>query len=178
LFQTNKENARETIPTGLPNAGTIVAGAAYRVQGIDLEVAGKITDRWSVFGGLVLMNTKVLQSVVPSNVGLRLANTADQSFNLLTKYKVTDALEFGGQATYRSNIYGGTLLVANQGTVLPDYWRFDLFTEYKIDKNFTAKLFLNNILNKTYYDAFYQSAAPFVLMAPGRSASVVLQAKF
>jgi catecholate siderophore receptor len=178
LFQTNKENARETIPTGLPNAGTIVAGAAYQVQGIDLEVAGKITDKWSVFGGLVLMNTKVLQSVVPSNIGLRLANTADQSFNILTKYKITDALEFGGQATYRSDIRGGTLLVANQGTVLPDYWRFDLFTEYKIDKNFTAKLFINNIFNKTYYDAFYQSAAPFVLIAPGRSASVVLQAKF
>jgi catecholate siderophore receptor len=178
LFRTTAENARETIPTGLPNAGNIVAGAAYRVQGLDLEVAGKITDKWSIFGGLVLMNTKVTNSVVASNIGLPLANVANQSFNLLTKYKLTSDWEVGGQATYRSQIYGGTLLVANQGTVLPDYWRFDAFTEYKINRNLTAKLFINNIFNKTYYDAFYQSAAPFVLIAPGRAAYLVLQAKF
>jgi catecholate siderophore receptor len=178
LFRTTSENAREAIPTGLPNAGTIVAGAAYKVQGVDFEVAGKLTDKWSVFGGLVLMNTKVTESAVATDVGLPLANIANQSFNLLSKYKVTDALEFGGQATYRSEIYGGTLLSANQGTVLPAYWRFDAFTEYKIDKNWTAKIFVNNIFNTTYYDAFYQSAAPFVLIAPGRAAYLVVQAKY
>jgi catecholate siderophore receptor len=178
LFRTTSENARETIPTGLPNAGNIVAGAAYRVQGVDFEVSGKLTDKWSVFGGLVLMNTKVTESSVPTDVGLPLANIANQSFNLLSKYKITDALEFGGQATYRSEIYGGTLLAANQGTVLPAYWRFDAFTEYKIDKHWTAKIFVNNIFNTTYYDAFYQSAAPFVLIAPGRAAYLVVQAKF
>jgi catecholate siderophore receptor len=178
LFRTTSENARETIPTGQPNAGNIVAGAAYRVQGVDFEVSGKLTDKWSVFGGLVLMNTKVTESAVATDIGLPLANIANQSFNLLSKYKITDQLEFGGQATYRSEIYGGTLLAANQGTVLPAYWRFDAFTEYKIDKNWTAKIFVNNIFNTTYYDAFYQSAAPFVLIAPGRAAYLVVQAKY
>ena len=178
LFQTNADNARESIPSGSPGAGTIVAGAAYRVRGVDFGLEGKLTEKWSVFAGLVLMNTKVLQSVVPTNIGLGLANIANQSFNVLTKYKITDAWEIGGQATYRSKLYGGTLLVANQGTVLPDYWRFDAFTEYQIDKNFSAKLSVNNIFDKTYYDAFYQSAAPFVLVAPGRSAYLTLQAKF
>jgi len=37
LFQTDVQNAREIIPTGYLNAGTVVAGAAYRVRGIDLE---------------------------------------------------------------------------------------------------------------------------------------------
>jgi catecholate siderophore receptor len=37
---------------------------------------------------------------------------------------------------------------------------------------------VNNIFNKTYYDAFYQSAAPFVLIAPGRAAYWTVQAKF
>ena len=178
LFQTEVSNAREAIPTGLPNAGQIVAGAAYRVQGIDLGVTGKITQKWSIYGGLVLMRTEVTNSIVPTNIGLPLANIANQSFNVLTKYKVTDQWEIGGQATYRSEIYGGTLLVANQGTVLPSYWRFDAFTEYKIDQHWTAKLFVNNIFDKLYYDAFYQSASPFVFVAPGRSASLVVAAKF
>jgi catecholate siderophore receptor len=178
LFQTDVQNAREIIPTGYLNAGTVVAGAAYRVRGVDLEVAGKITDKWSIFGGFVSMQTEVTQSIVPTNIGDKLANIAHNSFNMLTKYNLTDNLEIGGQATYISKIYGGTLLVANQGTALPDHWRFDAFAEYKLNKNWTTKLFVNNIFNKTYYDAFYQSAAPFVLMAPGRAAYFKLEAKF
>ena len=178
LFRTDVQNAREVIPNGLPGAGTIVAGAADYVQGIDIEAAGKLTDRWSLFSGLVLMHSDITKSAVLTDIGDRLANIAHQSFNALTKYQLTDALEIGGQAIYASKIYGGTLLAANQGTVLPDHWRFDVFLEYKLDKNWTTKLFVNNIFNTTYYDAFYQSAAPFVLIAPGRAAYWILQANF
>ena len=178
LFRTDVSNARELVPAGYPNAGTVQAGAAYHVQGIDLGAEGKITDKWSVFTGLVLMKTRVDASAVPTNVGLPLAFIANQSFNVLTKYQLTDTIEVGGQATYRSKIYGGTLLAANQGTVLPDYWRFDAFLEGKVTKNWRWKLFANNILDKLYYDAFYQSAAPFVLVAPGRVLGAQVSARF
>jgi catecholate siderophore receptor len=190
LFQTTKDNARESVNTTVPGiAGTvplISAGAAYRIQGFDFSVGGKVTDRLSLFGGVVLMQSKVTKSNIPpanailytTNVGLQLANIAHQSFSMLAKYKFTDVWELGGQAVYRSKIYGGTFLAANQGTSLPDYWRFDAFVEAKIDKNWTAKLFVNNIFNKLYYDAMYQSAAPFVLEAPGRTASLVISGRF
>ncbi|MGB8606660.1 TonB-dependent receptor domain-containing protein [Bradyrhizobium sp.] len=189
LFQTEKENARESRNTTVPGVGTvsfITAGAAYRIQGIDLGASGKITDKWSLFGGLVLMQSAVTKSLIPpantllytTNVGLPLANIAHQSFNILTKYQLTDIWEIGGQATYRSRIYGGTFLAANQGTSLPSYWRFDTFVEARINRNWTAKLFVANLFNELYYDALYQSAAPFVLEAPGRSASLVISARF
>jgi catecholate siderophore receptor len=201
LFQTNKENAREsqnitgpatatpTCPYPTGTSGTvscITGGAAYYVRGIDLGVAGKITDKWSIFGGLVLMQSAVTKSLIPSpqpllyasNVGLPLSNVAHQSFSLLTKYQVTDIWELGGQAVYRSKIYGGTFLAANQGTQIPSYWRFDAFAEAQIDKNWKVKLFLNNVFNKTYYDGLYQSATPFVLEAPGRAAYIVVSARY
>jgi catecholate siderophore receptor len=204
LFQTTKDNAREAFNvTSAANAnancpypaGTtgsvscIIAGASYYVRGIDLGVTGKITDKWSVFGGLVLMQSQVTKSNVPTvnmpqpllyttNVGLPLANIAHQSFSLLSKYQLTEVWELGGQAVYRSQVYGGTLLAANQGTQIPGYWRFDTFVEAKIDKNWKVKLFVNNIFNKLYYDALYQSATPFVLEAPGRSATLVISARF
>ena len=156
----------------------VVAGAAYHVQGLDLGATGNITDKWSVNAGLVLMKTRVDHSAVASNIGLPLAFIAKQSFNVLSKYKLTDNFEVGGQATYRSKIYGGTLLAADQGTVLPSYWRFDAFLGGKVYKNWKWKMFANNIFNKLYYDAFYQSAAPFTLVAPGRVLGVELAAKF
>jgi catecholate siderophore receptor len=79
---------------------------------------------------------------------------------------------------FRSKMYGGTLLAANEGTSIPSYWRFDAFAEAKIDKNWRLKLYVNNIFNKLYYDALYQSATPFVLEAPGRAAYLVLSARY
>ncbi|MGJ4890751.1 TonB-dependent receptor [Bradyrhizobium sp. HKCCYLR20261] len=201
LFQTEKENARESrnianraqatadcpYPVGTTgNVPCLSAGAAYRIRGIDLQAGGKLTDKWSIFGGLVLMESEVTKSNIPpantalftSNVGLQLANTAHQSFSLLTKYQLNDTWEIGGQAVYRSKIYGGTWLAANQGTELPSYWRFDAFAEAKINKNWTAKVFVANIFDKLYYDAFYQSATPFSLVGPGRSASIVVSGRF
>jgi catecholate siderophore receptor len=174
------------LPAGSGNVSCITAGAAYRIRGIDIGITGKLTDKWSVFGGLVLMQSEVTKSLVPSpqpllfptNVGLKLANVAHQSFSLLTKYQLTDVWEVGGQAVYRSEMFGGTFLAANQGTSIPSFWRFDTFVEAKVNKNWTAKLFVANITNKLYYDALYQSATPFVFVAPGRSVSMVLSARF
>jgi catecholate siderophore receptor len=132
------------------------------------------------------MKSEVTKSLVPSpnpilfptNAGLPLANTANQSFSLLSKYQINDIWEVGGQAVYRSKIYGGTLLAANQGTSLPSFWRFDAFAEAKLDKNWTAKVFINNIFNELYYTALYQSATPFVLEAPGRTVAVMISARY
>ncbi|MBR1176238.1 TonB-dependent receptor [Bradyrhizobium sp. KB893862 SZCCT0404] len=171
LFHTTKDNARETVGT------TLTSGAAYRIQGIDIEASGKLTDRWSIFGGLVLMDSKVTKSNIPSNVGLQLANVAHQSFSLLTKYKFDGDWELGGQAVFRSKVYGGTF-GANTGTLIPSYWRFDAFIEKKIDKNWTMKFYAQNLTNKLYYDTLYRSATPFVAVAPGRAFYIVTTAKF
>ena len=64
------------------------------------------------------------------------------------------------------------------GTQIPSYWRFDAFAEAKIDQNWKVKLFVNNVFNQTYYDALYQSATPFVFVAPGRAGYIVVSARF
>lgn len=172
LFQTTKDNARENNAAGL-----LTSNAAYRIQGIDIEAEGKLTDRWSIFGGIVLMQSKVTQSNIASNIGLQLANVAHQSFSLLTKYKFDGGWELGGQAVYRSKVYGGTF-AANTGNELPSYWRFDAFVEKKIDANWSMRFYAQNLTNKLYYDTLYRSAVPFVAVAPGRAFYLTTTAKF
>ncbi|HEX4411691.1 MAG TPA: TonB-dependent receptor [Xanthobacteraceae bacterium] len=178
LFRTDVDNAREQ--RTVAGVVTITPSAAYHVQGIDLGAEGNITDKWSIYTGYVLMKTHVDHSAVPLNIGQPLAFIANQSFNVLTKYKLPYDLEIGGQATYRSQICGGTLLICNAATptVLPDYWRFDAFLEGYVAKNYEWKVFVNNLTNKTYYDGFYQSGAPFVLQAPGRVVGGQLTGRF
>src|SRR6202012_5606980 len=105
-------------------------------------LAGNISSQWSIMGALVLMDPRVTNSIVPTNVGLQLANIAPQSFNLLTKYRVANGLELCGQRLYDLQIKGGSLLAANGNvaypnppspTLLPSYWRFDLFAEKRLN---------------------------------------------
>ncbi len=183
-FRNNVTNARETAPANLPGytSGQIVAGASYQVSGFDFELAGKITNKWNIMGGLVLMTPVVTQSIVPTNVGLPLANIAKQSFNLLNTYQLSRRVEVGVQNIYSSQILGGSLLAANGGvaypnppnpTILPQHWRHDVFGEVKLTEKVGVKLYVTNIFNKTYYDSLYQSAVPFIAIAPGRSISLI-----
>jgi catecholate siderophore receptor len=175
FFQNEKTGARENLTVG--GVTTVTATGSYLIRGIELGLSGNITPKWSVYGGVVLMDSEVTESNTASNVGLKLANVAHQSFSLLTKYKLTDYLTVGGQATYKSEVLGGTFS-ANTGAVLPDSWRFDLLAEYEVNKWLTAKVNVNNIFDEVIYDAFYRSQAPFAYLAPGRVAYLTLTAKY
>jgi outer membrane receptor for monomeric catechols len=173
----------EALPGGFSGTGSLTGVSVFNPQftnlpfGIPAGLSGLPTN--------IRIDTNSVYVIPPanttlyaSNVGLPLANIAHQSFSLLSKYQLNDTWELGGQAVYRSKIYGGTFLAANQGTSIPSYWRFDVFAEAKINKNWQVKLFVNNIFDKRYYDALYQSAAPFVLEAPGRAAYLVISARY
>ena len=176
LFQTEKENAREPNPAGGTNPPT--SSGAFRVRGIEFGAQGKVTERWSVYGGLVVMETEVTKSSNPAFVGSDLANIPKTQFNLLSKYQLTDRLSVGGQAIYASEVFGGLFAVGAEGNHIPAHWRFDLLSEYKFSNNFSAQLNVVNITNELYYDAVYRNATPFAFVAPGRAGYLTLNWKY
>ncbi len=145
LFQTDVTNARETAPAGLPGytSGQIVAERSLSRPRCRLRGGGQA-------------HRQVERDGRPRGDGSRRSRKLDRadqrgpatgqhrapSFNLLTKYQVTDRLELGGQGVYASKIEGGSLLAANGGiaypgapnpTFLPSHWRFDVFAEARIN---------------------------------------------
>ena len=174
LFETTKDNAREDVR--INNVTTTQSTGEYRVRGVELSAAGNLTRALSIYGGIVMMDSEVLASATASNVGKRFANIAHTQFNLLAKYQLLDWISIGGQATYGGEKKGGTF--ADNGNVLPDYWRFDAMAEFQLSK--TVELQLNgvNLTNELYYDAFYRSGTPYVYMAPGRAAYATVKFKY
>lgn len=175
LFQTTKLNARETVGSGA--TATLQDTGEYRVQGIELGIAGNVTRAFSLYGGAVFMDSEITKSAVATNVGADFANIAHTTFNLLAKYRLTDALTVGGQATYAGEIQGGTFAATN-GNTLPDHWRFDLLAELKVTKNMDLQLNVINLTDEVYYDAFYRSSVPYVYVAPGRAAYLTARFKY
>jgi catecholate siderophore receptor len=177
VFQTDVDNARTNDNVSATDPTNAFKGR-YRVQGLEFGAAGNITRDWSVYGGLVLLNTEVLASSNAQDVGRRLANVPLAQFSLLSRYQLTDRLAVAGAVTYGGEIYGGHLAAnaANNHTV--DWWRFDAFAEYKLSSNVDLKISGLNLTNELYYDALYQATDSFAFVAPGRAGYLTLRVRY
>jgi len=171
LFRIDKINARVAV-----GAATVVLSGAQRVQGAEITATGNITKRWSVFGGLTLLDSEIRSSTTASQIGAKFPNIPDVSFNMTTRYQVTDKGYVGVTGTYNGKRYGGT--VSALSTYIPSFWRTDLFAGYRLTNRIEVSLNILNVTNETYYDALYRSASPFTYVAPGRSALVHVDYKF
>ncbi|MES1158510.1 MAG: TonB-dependent siderophore receptor [Terricaulis silvestris] len=173
LFSIGRDGA----PVAVGSGSTAIIGAQdQRVRGLELGVAGNLTEQWSLFGGVSLLDTEITKSDIAGQVGLQLPNVSEQSFTLTSRYQLTDRLHFGGTAIYNSEKFGGT--TAAGVTRVPGYWRYDLFGGFEIRDGIELKLSALNVTDEVYYDALYRSATPFTYIAPGRSASVTLDVEF
>lgn len=171
VFRIDKENAREQTA---PNVYELVG--KLRSQGVELGASGNITSRLAVFGGYTFLDAKIIASSIPANVGQRFANIPRHSGSMLVTYALTDKLTLGGQATYRSEIFGGTYQA--QSAKVPGYWRFDAVGRYRFSDEVELRVNVTNLTDKRYFDAIYRSSAPFAYIAPGRAATFTLTAKF
>jgi catecholate siderophore receptor len=183
LFQTDVDHARTNDGVAAPFTPATAFAGEYRVRGIELGAAGNITKEWSVFGGLTLLDTKVLASSTAQDIGRRLANIPLTQFSLMSRYQLTKDFAVGGTATYGGEMYGGHLAAnaANNHTV--DWWRFDAFAEYDLTKNIEIEVTGLNLTNELYYDSLYQSAAAppggtFAFVAPGRAGYATIKYKY
>lgn len=170
-----------------------------RVQGFEFTVAGNVTDRWSIQGGFTMMKAKVLESVDPgisaaqlalgaTNVGKTIANFANNSAEIMTRYQITDEFAVGGAVKYKSRRYGGQPDTAAVYTYtsagkfaysqpIPAYTVADLFAEYKLANNIDLRLNVNNVTNKEYYLAAYR-AGFFLYKGDGRQIVGTLNISF
>lgn len=131
-------------------------------DGIELELAGRVTDNWEVFSGLSLIDAEILE-VAPGNgnknfVGQMPRNTPKQTFNLWTTYKLPLGFKVGGGMEYKSKRYGGapTGTAAFNPNWVPSYTRWDAMVAYEQPK-YAIKFNIQNVFDKVYYDAIYDN---------------------
>ena len=162
LFQTTKDKARESQGRG-PDAVTTDT-LEYYIRGLELGLAGQVTDRFAVFGGATLMSSKIRDSVDSAAIGQSLANIAHEQFSLLGTYDVTEKLMLGARATYTGQRdLGGT---ASNGNTLASSFVVDVLGEYDLGETASVKFGVTNVMDTLYYDAAYRSGSPFTYVAP------------
>ncbi|WP_428825459.1 TonB-dependent receptor [Azonexus sp. IMCC34842] len=171
VFKLDKTNAKVAI-----DANTWATVGKQETEGYELGFAGALTDKWQVFGGYTHLKSELVEvgalAANQVNKGKQFPNTPEDSFSLWSSYKVLPKLTLGGGAYYVSKVYGNT---ANTKWV-PEYWRYDAMASYEVARNFSLRLNIQNLTDKTYYDRAYTTH--MVSVAPGRQAIMTANFKF
>jgi catecholate siderophore receptor len=174
LFHTIKSNARVQ---GLDPAVAIQESVGeYRINGAEVGVAGRVTDKWNVFGGYTFMDSKTLdpgpRAANQNQKGKDFPNTPRHSFSLFSTYRMLPQFTVGGGAFYVSKRYANP---ANTKFV-SSYWRFDAMAVYQLNQRFDIRLNVQNIFDKRYFVQLHP--VHFATVAPGRVALISLDAHF
>lgn len=169
-----------------------------RADGLELEAAGRINDRWEVFSGFSYIDSEILETAINVNagtgvltqgnagyIGKAARNTPKYTLNLWTTYKVTNAWKIGGGMEYKDerqafNPSGAgappTLNGVYHPNTAPAYTRFDALVAYEQPK-WAVRLNIKNLFDKVYYDSVYDNGG-FTVPGTRRQAIITTELKF
>jgi catecholate siderophore receptor len=150
IYKLERENISATDPASIGQS-ILIDGQA--TKGAELGVTGKVTDKWSVFGGYAYQDAELTknQTIGTSvfNSGTELGQTPKHTFSLWNRYDFTNTWGAAIGVITRSDMYALTPTTTTS-TVLPGYTRVDAAVYGKLDKNLRLQLNLENLTNKEY----------------------------
>ncbi|HQN65870.1 MAG TPA: TonB-dependent receptor [Methylophilus sp.] len=193
LYRTTKAWERNT---DLESTAAILT-KKRRTDGLEVELSGRITDDWEVFGGLALMDAKILEVAENVNAttgaitkadarfeGERARNTPPVTFNMWTTYKLDSHWRIGGGFEAKGERYGYLPTTTNANALfvngkfkpntLPGYTRWDAMLAYEHQK-WTVRMNVKNLFNKEYYDALYDNGG---FSVPGNKRQAIVTTEF
>lgn len=194
IYRAEKEWERNT---DLESTASVLT-KKRRTDGVELEAAGRVTERWEIFSGLALMDSEILEvaenvdpntgAITVANAGYqgqRARNTPRYTANIWTTYKVGAGWKVGGGAEAKGERYGynpsgaGAIPTlpgetAFHPNTLPSYVRWDAMLSYE-QSAYSVALNVQNVFDKVYYDALYDNGG---FAVPGQARRVILSGEY
>lgn len=183
-FQLTKYDVMESVGDAYSTLGTLNTGK-NRVEGIEFAMNGNITDKLSVQVSAAKMSSEVLESISEENIGLELSNFAGDSAYFQLRYQVNEKFAFGGDYTYKGEMFGGQPDTAasydadnnRYSIVVPSYQVVNLFANYSVSDSTTLRLNVGNVTDTEYWTAAYRSGA-FMYLGDARSVRATITYEF
>jgi catecholate siderophore receptor len=177
VFRTEKLHAREPDPD---NPLLNVLSGEQRVNGIQLSVTGRITDRWQGLSSYAYLDGKLASSqFYPQAVGAQLANVPRNTFNLWTTFALPWKLTAGAGTQFVDSRAASTTAPTDPVTGLvkqiPSYWLFNAMASHPLGERVDLQLNLYNLANRKYFDEIHPA---HIVQGAGFTALVGLDFKF
>ena len=131
----------------------LLEGDAQRVDGIELGISGKLTEKWSLVGGMAWQDARLTQDIKTSATaskipaGSTLAQVPRRSFSLWNRYDFNPRWGAGLGLVARSGMYAAM----PNAVLLPGYARVDAALFFKASESLQLQINLENLLDRKYF---------------------------
>ncbi len=168
MSQTNIQNQDPNDPKGL---SAILAGE-QKTKGVELSVAGQLTDQLSVLAGYSYMDGKIEKSAV-GLTGNHSALTPNNTANLWLKYQINDHwyAAVGGRGE------SSRFSAPDNKNVLPGYAVVNAALGYQSER-YDVNLNLNNLFDRDYFVSGHSGANDSNMMGDPLNAQIALRYRF
>jgi catecholate siderophore receptor len=171
LFRSEKSNERNTDLANTSLTENLLSGKRH-TDGIEFELAGRITPRWEIFSGLALMKATIDAATADqaNTLGKTPSNTPDYTANVWSTYQLDERWKVGGGVEAVGKRYGNN----TNTNAAPSYMRWDALVQYQLEK-YAFKLNVFNLFNQKYYEGIYSG---HVVPGTTRTAQLTVSTKF
>jgi len=150
--------ADQTVCGSYPSTVCYASAGLVRSEGFELEVQGALNPNWQIGAGYTYTNARYRRDANPLNVGqLFDTDTPRRLLKLSSTYQLTGELErwrVGASAYWQDDIFNqGTSSGIAYRVEQDSYALVDLLVGYQASEKLDFRLNLNNVLDKTYYNA-------------------------
>lgn len=174
IYNTEVTNDLVQTDTGVP-----IQYGKKTVKGLELGAVGYITNNWSVSTGLAHMKTDVEEGTA-TQTGANLNWSPEWSFTAWTTYRLPFNITIGGGARYMDSVSrsvtNGSTATSNMAFT-DEYWVFDAYAAYAVNRNLTLQLNLYNLADERYVASLNNNGNRYTPGA-GRSALLTANVKF
>lgn len=158
IFQLDRTNTRATDP----GSGNTVLTGSSRTKGIELSLAGSITEYWQANIGYTYLDGEIRRDTSSAAAGTRLEQLPKHQLGIWNRFQLTEQFGIGIGAIYQDEQFAS---ISNTVT-LPDYWRFDAAAFWDVSERLSVQVNIENLFDETYYPSAHgnnniQPAAPF-----------------
>ena len=143
LFRTEKTNARTEDADEI-----VVLQGEQRVDGFEVGLAGSITAAWTVYGGYTHLDSEVVESLDPAEVGNSLGNTPRHSASLWSSHSLSDAWEVGFGVQHVGARFSNT----SNTRQAKAYTLYDAMVSWRASDALVLRLNGQNLSDKDYVD--------------------------
>ena len=170
LFRTEVSNAKISDPE---RPGIIIDQGNQQVDGIELNVSGRITPDWEILAGYIYLDPKTIGGADPAANGKLIVNAARNAFNIWTEYYLDDHWEVGTGGNFLGKRYAD---LDNTASV-PSYFVWNGMVAYKVNDHYSLQMNVTNLTDRRYYDGTYYADETENHAIPGAGRTFTFTAK-
>jgi catecholate siderophore receptor len=143
VYRLDRENTTAIDPA---TNQTVLTGA-QRSKGVEISLAGSVTDRWEILAGYTLQEAQIIRSTTAAPTGRDIPLVPKHAFAIWNAYAFTDNWRASIGVIHQTDQFAS---ISNAVT-LPSFTRVDAAIYYTLSERFEAQLNVENLFDESYF---------------------------